>query len=208
MNSDTSTHRYCRLEKELKRLCELTSQNSLTLDQIVSELAHHDRALVTLVLALPFLLPIPLPGLSIPFGILITFISIRMFLGKRFWLPDIVKNHTLDPALAKKLFSAAIPLAHRLSKWVRPRGSFFLNHLGTRRLSSLLIAICGLLLALPLPPGTNAPPALTIVFLSLGALEHDGLYLALGYLCFFLITLLFLTLAFWGYPQIIQWFGK
>ena len=208
MNSQSSEHRHCRLEKELQRLCELTDHKSLTLGQIVSEIAHHDRALITLILALPFLLPIPLPGLSIPFGILIAFISFRMFLGKRLWLPEFLQNRSLDPLLARKLFSAAIPLAHRISRWVRPRGSFFLNHLGTRRFSSLLIAICGLLLALPLPPGTNSPPALTIVFLSLGVLEHDGLYLALGYLCFFLISVLFLTLAFWGYPQVIQWFGK
>ncbi|NDD04254.1 MAG: exopolysaccharide biosynthesis protein, partial [Proteobacteria bacterium] len=208
MNHQNSLHRHCRLEKELTRLHQRCQDTPLSFAEIISEVGHHDQALVTLILALPFLLPIPLPGLSIPFGIVIALVSIRMFFGLSFWLPSFLKKKTLDPELGAKLFSRAIPLAHRLSSWVKPRGKFFLDHLGTRRISTLLITFCGILLALPLPPGTNAPPALTIVLLSLGVLEHDGLYLALGYLCFFLIVTLFVTIGFWGYPHVLHWFGS
>jgi len=196
------------LEDELERLISncRTSPN-ITLGGLFSETAPEDQALVTFLLALPFLLPIPLPGLSIPFGMVIFFAGLRMFLGKSFWLPKRMAQKKLSSELALKIFSAAKPLAKTFSKWVKPRGRFFSKHPGNKRLSFFLISCCGFLLLLPLPPGTNAPPAFTAAALSLGVLEEDSLYLVVGYLSFFVIFILFLSLAFWGYPQVIRWLG-
>ncbi|NBX76297.1 MAG: hypothetical protein EBQ92_07065 [Proteobacteria bacterium] len=196
------------LEDELERLISVCrSSSQISLGRLFSETAPEDQALITFLLSLPFLLPIPLPGLSIPFGCVIFFAGLRMFAGKSFWLPSKVANQKLPSALALKVFLAAKPLAKHLSRWVKPRGRFFSNHPGNKRLSFLLICCCGFLLLLPLPPGTNSPPAFTAAALSLGVLEEDSLYLVVGYVSFFLIAVLFLSLAFWGYPQVIRWFG-
>lgn len=196
------------LEDELEKLLQICrSSPSITLRQLFSETSPEDQALVTFFLSLPFLLPIPLPGLSIPFGIVIFVIGLRMFLGKGFWLPQSISERPLSSQVALKVFTALAPLVKRFSKWVKPRGRFFSKHPGNKRLSFFLICCCGFLLLLPLPPGTNAPPGFTAAALSLGVLEEDSLYLVIGYVCFFLIFLLFLALAFWGYPQVIRWFG-
>lgn len=196
-----------RLENELNRLSLLCQKGPISIGNLVEETAPHDQALLTLILSLPFLLPMPLPGLSIPFGISIFLISLRMIQGKPIWLPNFLKRKTLSTSQAQALFSKLKPVAHKLARMVRPRGSFFLRRSSTKLVAFFCIAIAGLLLALPLPPGTNAPPALTCVLLSLGVLEHDGIYLLLGFLCFLAISILFVTFIWWGYPQIIQWFG-
>lgn len=184
-----------------------SQEESVVLQTLLSATDVQDQATLTLIFALPFLLPIPLPGLSIPFGLAIAWLAFRMFLGRSFWLPKFLREKKLSGPLLRKLFTQAHGVAHRLARWVKPRGRFFSKHPGNKRLSYFLICFCGLLLALPLPPGTNSPPALTIVLLSLGVLEEDSLYLVLGYLSFSAIILLILALLGWGFPQLIQWFG-
>lgn len=196
------------LEDELERILHTCrNSSSVSLKQLFSETATENQALITFFLSLPFLLPIPLPGLSIPFGAVILLIGLRMFFGKPFWLPGSIANKQLSQDLALKIFLAAQPLIKFFSRWVKPRGRFFSKRPANKRFSFFLISCCGFLLLLPLPPGTNSPPAFTAAILSLGVLEEDSLYLILGYICFGLISLLFLTLALWGYPQVIRWFG-
>lgn len=196
-----------RLQNELSQLIDRCQTETISLDQLFSKTASHNQALLTFILAVPFLLPVPLPGLSIPFGVLMAWIGLRMFLGKSFWLPSYLKNKKVSSALALKIFEKARPLCDLISRWVKPRGAFFSNNPGLKRVCFFLISICGFFLALPLPPGTNAPPALTAALLSLGVLEHDGLYLILGFICFALILGLFISIPLIGYPHVIRWFG-
>jgi len=61
-----------------------------------------------------------------------------------------------------------------------------------------MISLGGLLLFLPLPPGTNAPPALALILLCIGTLQHDIVFVILGTLILFLFTLALLSLALLG----------
>ena len=196
-----------RLQTFLQQLAQTCRKEPLTLGDLFSEAAIQDQAVISLVSALPFLLPIPLPGLSMPFGALIAWTAVRMFLGKPFWIPAFLRNKIIPNDKAIQIFEKLSSLSRFISKWIKPRGSFFTKVPGMKRTCFLLISICGLLLALPLPPGTNAPPALTASLLSIGVLEHDDLYLLLGLVCFFLILVLFVYIPLVGYPHVIQWFG-
>lgn len=192
----TQTRNLTRLEKEIERICGLSQKETLTFGDLFALTISQDQALVSLLLSLPFLLPIPLPGLSTPFGLAICFVSIRMLLGKHFWLPSFLLKKNISPTIIGTIFSKLKPWVSRLARYIKPRGTFFSKHPGNKFFSCLLICIGGILLALPLPPGTNAPPALTVVCLSLGLLEEDSLFLFLGYLIFGLI-MSFLIVAFW-----------
>jgi len=192
----TQTRNLTRLEKEIDRICELSQRTNLTVGDLFYLTASQDQALVSLTLSLPFLLPVPLPGLSVPFGLIICFVSTRMLFGKPFWLPSFILQKTVSPQLIGSIFSRLRPWAFRLARWIRPRGTFFSKHPGNKFVSCLLIFCCGVLLALPLPPGTNSPPALTAVCFSLGLLEEDSLFLFIGYFLFGLMVT-FLVMAFW-----------
>lgn len=196
-----------RLQNEVARIIEKCRCDQISFEELFLETASQDQALLTLILSIPFLLPVPLPGLSMPFGVLIATVGIRMFFGKSFWFPQYLKHKKISGGLVLRIFEKVEPVSNFISRWVKPRGTFFSDSPKMKRFIFLLISVCGFLLALPLPPGTNSPPALTAGLLSLGVLEQDGLYLLAGLICFLAISYLFFYIAFIGYPQMIQRFG-
>ncbi|NBT58299.1 hypothetical protein EBT16_05900 [bacterium] len=130
------------LEDELERILTICrTSSSVSLKKLFSETATEDQAIITLFLALPFLLPLPLPGLSIPFGAVILILGLRMFLGKTFWLPRPLAGKTIPCDFALKLFSSVKPVLKLFSRWVKPRGRFFSKHPRNKRFSFLLIAL-------------------------------------------------------------------
>jgi hypothetical protein len=78
-----------------------------------------------------------------------------------------------------------------------------LRHPGVYRFNSLTIAIRGLLLALPLPPGTNFPPALGIFLLSAGMVEEDSLFVLLGNFIIYSILTVFILASTIGLGWLI-----
>jgi len=195
--SQTPKHSH-RLSGELARLGALCHGESITLQQLTDAMGTRGHALLTLLLGFPFLLPIPLPGLSVFFGTCIAITGFRMALGKVHWFPRQWMERPLSTKVLRRIFHTGEKIMQRLEVWIKPRGAFFHASPWIRPLTGLLIACCGMLLALPLPPGTNFPPALAIILLSIGSLEEDGVFLALGYAAFVLNVIFFTLLPFLG----------
>jgi hypothetical protein len=71
----------------------------MTVDQLQTGLRGRGVAMLLLLLALPFCV-IPIPGLSIPFGIAVLLIGIRIAFRQKPWLPKLSgKGASLRPAL-------------------------------------------------------------------------------------------------------------
>jgi len=66
------------------------------------------------------------------------------------------------------------------------------------RLHAFIILVAAFVLLLPLPPGTNFPPALCIVIMAGGLLERDGLFVIGGYLAFAFNGVFFALVAIYG----------
>jgi hypothetical protein len=64
--------------------------------------------------------------------------------------------------------------------------------------------VAAFVLLLPLPPGTNFPPALCIILMAGGLLERDGRFILAGYLAFALNVVFFALFAIYG-QRLIQW---
>jgi hypothetical protein len=187
-----------RLSGELGRLALLCHGDSITLRRLTDAMGIRGHALLTLFLSFPFLLPIPLPGLSLFFGACIAIAGSRMALGKAHWFPKSWMERPLSARILLRIFLTSEKLMRRLEVWVKPRGAFFHAYWWVRPLNGILIACCGVFLALPLPPGTNFPPAVAIILLSTGSLEEDGVFLWLGYIAFILNVVFFTLLPFLG----------
>ncbi|MBI2605894.1 MAG: exopolysaccharide biosynthesis protein [Deltaproteobacteria bacterium] len=179
-----------RLSSELANLTNLCQQKKITLGSLIDSMTARSHALITLIFALPFLLPVPLPGLSVVFGLVIIMAGGAMAIGKKPWLPDRLLRKEVSSQLLGKIFGHGARISRTLEWIIKPRGSFVVRHPGVRQINGLIMAVCGLLLALPLPPGTNFPPAGAILLLSLGSLEEDILFMLFGYAAF-AINLLF-----------------
>ncbi|HEX2619761.1 MAG TPA: exopolysaccharide biosynthesis protein, partial [Phototrophicaceae bacterium] len=134
-------------------------------------------------LTIPFLLPVSVPGVSTVFGVVIILIGIGVTLNRVPWLPHMVmerefKTIDLIPALQK-----GAQLFTRLDKWVRPRLRILTHGVTVNRFNGLVLTLGGVLLLFPLGlvPLSNTLPALVILFLAIGILQRDGLFIIFGY---------------------------
>ncbi len=193
-----SNKRKRRLSEECGRLAETCNRATITLGELAKHIESRDQALLALVLSVPFLFFIPLPGLSSICGFIVCIVGIRIAIGKSLWLPRFLARRPFSGHLLAKVLLKCKSVAKKLERIVRPRGEFLAKHPGMLRLNGILLAITGFYLLLPLPPGTNFPPGLTSILLCLGILEEDGLMIVLGYVVFLLTTALFILLPFLG----------
>ena len=164
--------------EELARFCFL--EEELELGELIDRLKIYSHGLLSFFFALPFLLPIPLPGFSVVVGLLLAVEGMAIAMNKKVMLPQSWLRFKLKKAVFVKLFGHSSKWIKKLEKIIRPRWAALFNKNAVRISVGLMIAVCGLLLAAPLPPGTNFPPAIAIIFLSLSLLERDVIFLAIG----------------------------
>ncbi len=145
--------------------------------------------LLLVFITLPFLSPVPLPGLSVVLGLVIFMIGARLVMRRKPWLPKTLLNRELPARFLARALEAAVRVVRLLEYFLKPRCVFFHEVSLFQRLAGALIMISGLLLLLPLPvPFSNFLPGLTVLLVAAGALERDGLFfLAGGFM--FLVTI-------------------
>ena len=192
-------------------MSERFADRPVRLNAILEAAQERGSPLLLVLISLPFLTPIPLPGLSTVFGLIVAFIGARLALGRKPWLPQRLLQRELPPRFLTRLLCAASWIVRGLEFFLRPRLVFMQDHFIFRRMSGALIALAGVLLLLPLPvPFTNLLPAWTVLLLAAGALERDGLFFIAGCVMFLATTAFFALLAIGGVQaldKIHQLFG-
>lgn len=184
------------LKETLTNLLKEANHEAVTYRTICNALAGKGYPLLLIFLSLPFSTPVSIPGLSTSFGIAIGFIGLRMAFGYHPWWPEWIMKKTISYSLLEKIIKMILRLMDFLQKFSYPRMTFFTIDPILHRIHGLLIFFLGLILALPLPiPLSNIPPALAVLFISLGLLENDGVFIMIGYLlaaiCFGIFGVLF-----------------
>ncbi len=186
------------LTHEIDILIAKSKVSDMSMQEIIQELGVRGHAFITLILATPFCSPLPTFGLSAIFGLVIAFVSVFIILNKKPYVPEKYANKKIPRDHLQTFFNYSKKFLGFLEKFVKPRLAFLSKILPVKTTSAFMICFCGILLALPLPPGTNAPPAITIVVLSLALLEEDNLLFLLGSVLFILNIVLFGAMAFAG----------
>jgi len=178
------------ISADLRGLLDVAKGQSMSLAEIEAHLKDRGYALLVLFLAAPF--PIPnIPGLSVPFGIAIALIGVAFMLRRRPRLPEFIHRTRIEFTTLQKVIPFVARLMERLERYIKPRMLFFVKGPVMTSLFGLGIVSGGFFLALPLPiPLTNGPPALSIIFLVVGALCRDGLMTLIGQI---------LGIAAWAY---------
>lgn len=198
-----------RFSQELRELADRFANQKVRLRELLDATKGRGFNLLLVLIALPFLTPIPLPGFSIPFGLVVAIIGARLALGQKPWLPQRLLDRELPPGFLNKLVNAAGRVLKFLEYFLRPRLLFLHNHIIYRHLAGALIMISGIYLVLPLPiPFSNGLPGWTVLLISAAALERDGLCFLAGCVMFLVSTAFFALLAFGGVEvlgQFRQW---
>jgi hypothetical protein len=171
-----------KLSQELSSLKQVAQTNSLSVNTVLESLHTKGPALLIVVITLPFLQPIPMMGLSAPFGMIISLLGLAMLLGREPWIPQRFRKLEMSPELAKKSLEVAESISLKIERFVKPRWNWMNSSSWAQRLTGFLIALNGFLLALPLPiPASNAVPAWTLLALALSLIEEDGALQAIGF---------------------------
>lgn len=171
-----------RLSAELARLRERTAERAVTLREVIQVLGERAYLLLVLLLALPFLTPLPLPGLSTPFGLAIAAVALRLLLGRRPELPGSLQRKVVPAGFFTRLFAVAAWVLRLLERWLRVRLTGLTDAPRVRQVQAGVIFLAALALLLPLPiPFTNSFPAWTILLVAAGLLERDGVAVIAGY---------------------------
>ena len=196
-----------RLSAQLLALAESEEHAELTLGSLMERLEGRVYTLLLVVLSLPMCQPIPLPGLSTPFGVAIALLGLRFAFSWHPWMPQ----RLLATKLTGNFFPAVMRGGARVlgvfEKLLHPRLTGVFEPRYVRFLTGAVICFCGLLLLLPLPiPGTNMLPALTVVLAAAAFSERDGFCLVAAGLVF-VATLAFFGALVWGGAEIISHFA-
>ena len=198
-----------KLSEELAELQVHFALRPVTLREVIYRLRGRAYLLLLILLALPFITPIPLPGLSTPFGLAIAFITLRLTLGQRPWLPMRLQRKVLPAGFFAKVFAVSARLIRFMEKFLRPRLATLSGSGLLLQLHALFMLLAALTLLLPLPiPFTNSFPAWTILLIAAGMLERDGWFILAGYVVFTAGVFYFVFLgeaATLGVETLIHW---
>lgn len=170
------------LSVELAQLRAAFAEHPVTTRELIAVLGGRAYALLMILFALPFTVPLSIPGLSTPLGLIIAIIAVQLAFGRLPWLPRRLLDAKLPPKFFAKLVAASARVVRWLEKFLHPRLLALTATGWVRALHLFGICAAALLLALPLPiPFTNTVPGWAILLFACGLMERDGGFVIAGY---------------------------
>lgn len=165
------------LSDDLKSILALHDREELVVAEIVQSVGEKGFGLLLCIFSLPSALPIPAPGYSTPFGMVLLFLAIELLIGKKTpGLPQFFSQKTIKRSLIAGALEKSAKFFQLFEKIIRPR-CIFVMQFGFIRLSGILAAIMAIIMIIPIPL-TNTLPAMIIFLIGVGLMEKDGLILS------------------------------
>jgi len=131
-------------------------------------------------LALPSALPVPAPGYSVPFGILMFVLALQLVAGSpQPWLPDKWLDRSVERTKLQGILTKGMPWLQRVEIFSRPRFAVLCTSRLGRTAIGLTIALLSVSMMIPIP-GTNTVPAMGIFAIGFGLLDDDGFISIVG----------------------------
>jgi hypothetical protein len=181
MTDHDNPPRLSPLTDDLNAVVERARGSAISIGDLLEALGERSTAVLAILMAAPFVLPVPLPGLSFPFGLALVILGVRLGLGKPPWLPAFIVRRPIQPKTLANVVRAVERVAQPIEKRLKPRW-VHLTRNGMHTAAGGAMAVAAVMLMPPVPiPGLNAIPALAIVLFALGLLESDGRAVAAGY---------------------------
>ncbi|MEI8387674.1 MAG: exopolysaccharide biosynthesis protein [Verrucomicrobiota bacterium] len=214
MNEPESSAPPPRVSDDLKRILDLAEGKPMSVADLIRHTHGRGLQTIAIILALPFLSPVAIPGLSIPFGIAIAICGLRIAFRHQPWLPEFITRRHVSFAVLEKTLRFGIAVHTKLEKFLRPRWTGLLDGHPAQMAAGFAIAISAFFLSLPIPPPfplTNTIPGFAIVLLCLGMLERDGLVVFFGYVLSAVSAIYVGLIAFLGgagATRIWQWIER
>jgi hypothetical protein len=164
-----------KLSVELQRyFFEEERPQKVTLTEVLQLAGERIFGFLFVILALPSALPVPAPGYSTPFGLVLFLLAVQLIAGAKLpWLPQRISSQPIEIKQVQGVVKAGLPWLRRIELLSRPRLSYICTSLPGRVTIGIAIALMGISMMIPIP-GTNTLPAMGIFVTGFGLMEDDG----------------------------------
>jgi hypothetical protein len=198
-----------KMSETLEELAATLPHESLDVRFLLERVGQEGLLAVCLFLALPFLIPVSIPGVSTVFGLLIVLISIGVILNSVPWLPRRLLDRPVSREQLAPLLERGAKMFVRAEKLLRPRLLFLSAGTLMHRLNGFGLLAAGLLLMAPFGfvPFSNTLPGLAVMLLAAGLLQRDGWFILAGYVMILATAVYFTVLivgAVWGGTELFS----
>ena len=146
----------------------------VTLNEILEIAGERTFGFLFVLLSLPSALPIPAPGYSTPFGIVMFLLAIQLIVGREQpWLPEKFRKKGFERQKIQGLIGKGIPWLQKIELVARPRLTGVCTSRLGRTVIGVAIALMSISMMIPIPL-TNTLPAIGIFVTGFGLLDDDG----------------------------------
>lgn len=185
MKTEQAGMRDRSLGEKIEHLIDNLSSSEVTLVEISDSVGQDGLTFFTIFLALVFLVPVSIPGVSTVFGSAILLIGVARLFKRRLWLPERVAKRAIPAEKLAGVLNRALVWFRRFERISRPYRFHAFAREGkadlVNKLSSILAAVL-LMAPFGFIPFSNTLPAVALIFLALGAIQKDGVCVFVGHL--------------------------
>ncbi len=151
-----------------------TLNNEVTLNELLTLGGERTFGFLFVLLSLPSALPVPAPGYSIPFGIVMLLLAVQLIIGRaKPWMPEGWMAKGFERSKVAGFITKGLPWLQKIEAISRPRLSIICTSPVGRFVLGIAIALMSMCMMIPIP-GTNTLPAIGIFVIGFGLLDDDG----------------------------------
>ena len=187
--------------EKLREIIDVLPPDGVRMEEIRDLFGRDGLMLLTAFLTIPFMIPVSIPGVSTVFGAAILLIGVSRVFGRQLWMPRRVAGRVLPSARLRTGLLQGLSLVRKIEKLTRAhRLSWLTTGVVMPRLNDLSLILGAVLLMAPLGfvPFSNTLPGLALLFLSIGFLQRDGVFILLGHVANVATMIYFVILYFGG----------
>ena len=157
-------------------------EDGITFEGFLDIIGERGLFMSCMILTAPFLLPVSILGMSIPFGSAIFLLSIRIIFNSPILIPERFMKLHISKHELELILNEILNILTPLEKFITPRLCFLVRGGTMKQINGAMVAFGAILLVTPIiAPLGDFLPSYGILFISLGNLEQDGYLVLAGY---------------------------
>jgi hypothetical protein len=185
---------------KLEAAIDALPPGTVTLAQVRDLVGSDGLMLLTAFLTIVFLVPVSVPGVSTVFGAGILLIGISRLFRLELWLPKRIEQRLVATERLRVALQRGLVWFRRLERISRPQRIAWAASDGAVRIvndCALILGAALLMAPFGLIPFSNTFPAIALLFLAIGSLQRDGLFILIGHVSN-LVTIAYFALLIGG----------
>lgn len=189
-----------QLVNTLNQFAEQSKTKPLTLGEALDSLDEASYALISIILVLPFLQPLPLGPITVIGGVAFATLGWQLMRGHESpVLPKKVRNVEFSENTWRILVNVCLKVIGFCRKFTKPRYPTLVNGTQGQKIGGFILLAAGALMAIPFGvlPLNNLLPGLAILFYCIGELEEDGLMFFIAFF-WLIVTVIYFSVFFFA----------